>query len=68
MLQPAGMQGQMIFWEGWFLSQYDADFCDCLRIMFWHGELRCGQRGRRGWAVPRRWTSFTMSWSREQLV
>lgn len=33
-LQPAGMQGQMIFWEGWFLSQYDAEFGECQRILF----------------------------------
>lgn len=24
----------MIFWEGWFLSQCDADFRECLRILF----------------------------------
>lgn len=52
-LQPADMQGQMIFWEGWFLSQYDADFRECHGVSFWHGELRCGWGGRAGGQVSR---------------
>lgn len=28
----------MIFWEGWLLSQYDAVFRECFRILLWHME------------------------------